>query len=230
MAVRPVFCVNNGPPYVNIVDTEFTFYSGFSITQKQKSINSLHDSFLQQNCGEKVLEISSKSKEELGVKLSAFNLKIKTSFREFSVENAFQSSKVFEHGGPYLDLLEVSPKEAKKDFRIRNSGKLIKFRYFQTEYPLNPKDYFYNWLYINSLRINSDLIQDLDTYSAFTDIEFNPERSLNCQAKAAAIFVSLKRMNLLEVAMSSHEDFLRIVYGSDKSSDKYSQISMNFNY
>lgn len=34
--------------------------------------------------------------------------------KNFSVESAFQSSKVFEKGGPYLDLLYEIPKKTKK--------------------------------------------------------------------------------------------------------------------
>ena len=34
-------------------------------------------------------------------------------------------------------------------------------------------------------------------YDAFTDIEFNPDKSLNCQARAAAMFVALNREGLI---------------------------------
>jgi len=34
-------------------------------------------------------------------------------------------------------------------------------------------------------------------YEAFTDIEFNPEKSINCQAYSIAMFVSLSKRNLL---------------------------------
>lgn len=82
------------------------------MTQKQKSILSLHKNFLEKYPQRRILEISTKSNNELGVKLSAFNLMIHTNERAFSVESAFQSSKVFENGGPYTDLLNKSSKEA----------------------------------------------------------------------------------------------------------------------
>ena len=47
-------------------------------------------------------------------------------------------------------------------------------------------------------------------FDAFTDIEFNPKRQVNCQAAAAAFYVSLCRTGKLEEAMSSREAFLRI--------------------
>ena len=71
------------------------------------------------------MEISTKSMEAIGIKLSAFNLKINS----YTLENIFQSAKVFEDGGPYLDLLDVSPKEAKRDERLHKSGSLKAFRY-----------------------------------------------------------------------------------------------------
>ena len=51
----------------------------------------------------------------LGVKLSAFNLKL----NGYTLENIFQSSKVFSNGGPYRDLMNVAPKEAKRDGRLQ---------------------------------------------------------------------------------------------------------------
>lgn len=64
----------------------------------------------------KPLEISTKSEEPLGRKLSAFHLTL----NHYALENVFQSAKVFENGGPYLDLLNVAPREAKHDERLKN--------------------------------------------------------------------------------------------------------------
>ena len=38
MAKRPVFTTSNTPPYFIEIKTEFTYAPGFSIVQKQKSI------------------------------------------------------------------------------------------------------------------------------------------------------------------------------------------------
>ena len=64
--------------------------------------------------------------------------------------------------------------------------------------PLNPKTVFYNWLYINAVLENPLLAAELLKYNAFTDIEFNPKKSINCQAKAAALFVALSRQGKIE--------------------------------
>lgn len=223
LAKRPVFVIKNNSPFYEEKLVEFKFYSGFAEVQKRRSINSLHESFLLENPGYKILEISSKSEEELGIRLSAFNLMMETnkSKKKYSVEVAFQSSKVFEKGGPYLDILEMSSRDAKKDRRLKESGRLKYFYYFGKKFNLNPVNYFYNWLYINTLNLNKELADEVMQYDGFTDIEFNPDKSLNCQARAAAVYVSLRKQGLLEKALESKEKFLEVAYGS-KNDNGYS--------
>src|SRR5688500_3791405 len=158
MAKRPVFISEKDTLGVKILEIEFQWYPGMSVKQKQRSIDDLHKR-VNEHGYKKILEISSKSLEPLGVELSAFNLKttsIKNSF-EFTVETAFQSSKIFESGGPYRDLLSKTPREAKMDPRIRNSGKIIGFRFFGIDFPTTPLTFFYDWLYINVLIKNNSL-------------------------------------------------------------------------
>lgn len=220
MANRPVFVVSFDKRYCIRENVEFEFFSGFSDKQKKKCINSLHQAYLKDNTDKKILEISSKSEDELGIKLSAFNLIIKTKTgKEFSVESAFQASKVFEKGGPYKDLLDVPSRVAKKDERLRNSGKIIAFSIYNQTFNIEPKTYFYNWLYINTLHLHADLAEQILEYEAFSDIAFNPEKSINCQAEAAAIYVSLQKQNLLNEALKNKETFLDIVYPNYKPAD-----------
>lgn len=228
MAIRPVFVVSDKQQLFIKENVEFQFFSGFSEQQKKKSINSLHQAYLNNNKAVKILEISSKSELELGVKLSAFNLMITTkSDKTFSVESAFQSSKVFEHGGPYKDLLFVSSRQAKKDDRLKNSGKLIAFQIDGKTFSIEPKTYFYNWLYINTLHLHNDLSEKVLCYDAFTDIEFNPQKSINCQAEAAAIYVSLHRQGLLKDALKGKDEFLEIVYPTYKQTTNNVNQQMN---
>lgn len=226
MANRPVFVVSLDKRYCIRENVEFEFFNGFSDKQKKKSINSLHQAFLKNNADRKILEISSKSEDELGIKLSAFNLMIKTkNGKEFSVESAFQASKVFEKGGPYKDLLNVSSRSAKKDERLKNSGKITAFSINEMTFPTEPKTYFYNWLYINTLNLYDELVEQLINYNAFTDIAFNPEKSINCQAEAAAIYVSLHKQGLLQEALKDKDTFLDIVYpNADKGKSTESEI------
>ncbi|NCH07412.1 DarT1-associated NADAR antitoxin family protein [Cronobacter dublinensis] len=213
MAVRPVFVPTDTGPVLSVTkDVAFTWAPGMSKTQKQKSIRALHLAANERGVTH-LLEISSKSENELGVKLSAFNLLIKTKKlgKEFSVESAFQASKVFEFGGPFVDILDKSSIEAKKDVRLKESGGLINFNFYNTLWPLIPRTAFYDWLYLSALNQNKKLAKELLNYEGFTDIEFNPAKSINCQARAAALFVSLMRRNILDEILSSKENFLSLL-------------------
>lgn len=220
MANRPVFVVTLSKKLCIRENTEFEFARGFADSQKKKCIKNLQGAYLRRHPEKKVLEISSKSEDELGVKLSAFNLMIETSDgKKVSVESAFQAGKVFEKGGPYTDLLDVSSRTAKTDERLKNSGKVIGFSFDGQNFPTEPKTFYYNWLYINALHTYPELTEKLVKYDAFTDIVFNPNKSLNCQAEAAAIYVSLHRQGLLEEALKNKENFLNIVYPIRKKVD-----------
>lgn len=228
MAIRPVFMVSFDKLFFKKEDIQFKYFNGFSVKQKQKSIDSLHNEYLKKFNEHKILEISSKSDNELGVKLSAFNLKIRTNKgKEMSVESAFQASKVFENGGPYTDLLYVDSRISKKDKRIRNSGNIVGFRFDGRNFEIEPKTFFYNWLYINTLNLNKELGDRLIEFDAFTDIEFNPKKSLNCQAEAAAIYVSLRKRGLLNIALEDKENFKKIVYQLDNLKIEQSNLFPN---
>lgn len=229
MAMRPAFFVAYDIKVKNFKENIiFKWYPGFSLKQKQKSIQSMHKSIVEKYPNKKILEISTKSPQKLGVCLSAFNLKIKNSnfSSTFTVESAFQSSKVFEYGGPYRDILNLSSIDAKKDKRLKNSGKLKKFDFSGNEWELEPKTAFYNWLYIKTLSMQTKLINLILEYDIFTDIEFNPNKSINCQAEAVALFVSLYKTGLLKKALESKESFLECAFNLSKNKES-KQISMD---
>ncbi len=213
MANRPVFVALDRAPFFERVAVDFKFYSGFALSQRHRSIKSLHESFRAANPEKSVLEISTKSEDPLGVNLSAFNLQIKlTDEKSCSIESAYQGSKVFEGGGPFADLMDRPAREAKVNGRLKKSGALVGFNFLGKEFPLEPKNYFYNWLYITALASQPELSAEIKNYDAFTDIEFNPQKSLNTQACAAAIFVGLCRAGLIDAAVEDKENFLKIVY------------------
>jgi len=228
MAFRPVFIPTPGAETLaRTTPVDFKWFPGMSVAQKQRSIDSLHAAAKEAmpDIGD-ILEVSSKSKEKLGVALSAFNLSFTTLKQNLtmSVECAFQGSKVFERGGPYKDLFAKTSREAKLDDRIKSSGRLVKFSFYGANWDLEPRTAFYDWLYINALRKQSeDLIGELLSYSAFTDIEFNPEKSINCQAYSIALFVSLYKQDLLDEALISKNSFLSIVGGALVSSSSQSE-------
>lgn len=189
---------------------EYEYFSGFALSQKQKCISSLHKAAEKENITN-ILEVSSKSPNPIGVNLSAFNLSININNTLFCVEQVFQASKVFEKGGPYTDLLTVSSREAKRDPRLKESGNIIAFNVMGKDFPTEPKTFFYDWLYSNALLQNKDILKKALEYNAFTDIEFNEKKSINCQAYSLALFCSLvKNYNdILENNSLSQENFLK---------------------
>ncbi len=229
MAKRPIYIVSeNNEEYVTTKMIEFKWFPGMSKSQKQKSINSLHNAAQKLKISN-ILEVSSKSEIDLGVKLSAFNLMIttKNNKKKFSVETAFQSSKVFENGGPYLDLLEGTSMQAKKDERLKTSGNLKEFVFFNKRFAIKPRTLFYDWLYLNALHQNKELSKLSKQYNAFTDIEFNPKKSINCQAYSVALYQSLRISKKLDEALNSLESFLEVLKCEYLESDKKIVIQPN---
>lgn len=204
MAKRPAFFVREEKVVQDIFS--FEWFPGFAISQKQKSIESLHHAILKADANARPLEISTKSKDALGIKLSAFNLRL----NDDTLENIFQSAKVFANGGPYLDLLHVPPKAVKRDERLYNSGDLKAFRYQNEDFPLIPKTVFYDFIYIAAVKnsFTVDEIKEISGYDYFTDIEFNPAKSINTQARAAAM-IRLLLDEYGELPDFSKEDFIQ---------------------
>lgn len=190
---------------------EYEYFSGFALSQKQKSINSLHNAAEKKGIS-KVLEISTKSPIDLGIKLSAFNLLLTMNGIKFSVEQIFQASKVFELGGPYLDLYNKTSKEAKTDIRLKDSGKIVSFNFLNSDFPTQPYTYFYDWLYSNALLENKPYLEKALEFNAFSDIEFNEKKSINCQAYSLALFCSIihNKKEFLDKEKISKEEFLEL--------------------
>jgi hypothetical protein len=211
VAERPIFIPCPAVPgLVKELSCQIVWNPGFAPIQKQKNIKALHESAAVAGYSP-LLEVSTKSEEKLGQHLSAFHLKIKSRSREIPMESAFQGSKVFEGGGPYTDLYSAEPREAKRDPRLQNSGRLLRFEFEDLRFPLNPKTVFYDWLYVRALFPHREWLARLTRYAGFTDIEFNPERSINCQARSCALFVALRSKGVLENAVQSPESFLTLM-------------------
>lgn len=225
MAERPIFIpTTEEDGYVRRIDFEISWAGGFAEVQKKKNIHALHNAAKKAGF-EPILEISSKSNEVAGRHLSAFHLRISTKKGDIPLENAFQGSKVFEHGGPYTDLYTVEPKVAKRDPRLRASGALTGFRFDGYDFPLKPTTVFYDWIYLNAIfphrtwlknRIDGEMF-----YAGFSDIEFNPSKSINCQAKTCALFVSLMREGKLEEYLNSPSVFIAAMSAHPASSDEH---------
>jgi Family of unknown function (DUF6977) len=212
MAERPVFIPLHGSrELVKEAYFDIKWHPGFSPVQKKKNVAALHEAAARSGYSP-LLEISSKSEEKLGQHLSAFHLKVPVrDAREITLEAAFQGSKVFEKAGPFTDLYSAEGREAKRDPRLQESGKLTGFTFNGFSFPLEPKTIFYDWLYVNSIYPHREWLERLYKYAGFTDIEFNPSRSINCQARSCALFVSLMKNSKLQEAVQSPHSFIDII-------------------
>ena len=116
MAIRRVYYLEKNK--VKYFDFNIKWNFGSSIQQKQKNVENLHYIISSNFCvpKDRILEVSTKSKLEIGVVLSSFNLKAKLGDNFYPVECVYQSSKVFKNIlGEYqiMDALLMSPYQAK---------------------------------------------------------------------------------------------------------------------
>lgn len=199
MTARIIFRPKQGEEEILFTEelVEFQWVPGLAISQGRKSVINLHEAAISKHGIQRILEISTRSQNELGISLSAFNLQVSIAGRNYPVEAVYQASKVFQNGGPFLDLMSASALDSKKDLRLKNSGELIGFRFENQDWPLTTSPNFYDYLYIRALIENVNR-RKLLQFDAFSDIAFNQNtlnskvgKSFNCQARSAAIYVSL---------------------------------------
>jgi hypothetical protein len=216
MAERPIFISHpSSPELVKELFLRLTWNPGFAVVQKEKNIKALHEAAAAAGYPN-ILEVSTKSDNRRGQHLSAFYLKVQNArLGEIPLECAFQGSKVFERGGPYTDLFRKDVREAKKDARLKDSGPLIAFEFDGFRWPLEPKTVFYDWLYTGCIYPHRDWATKLYDYGGFSDIEFNPFRSINCQARSIALFLSLMKRGQLDEAVRSPQEFIRVLLDSE---------------
>ncbi|WP_019672523.1 DarT1-associated NADAR antitoxin family protein [Psychrobacter lutiphocae] len=220
---KPVFMPRVGSDSLVKTDmVEIEHHVGFATRQKKKTINDLHRVIKKKYGFKNVLELSSKSGNKLSFPLSSDRLKItnEEDGKKYSVENAYQASKVFEKGGPYIDLLTVPPRQAKKDSRLLNSGDITGYDYFGMIWGLEPLTAFYDWLYVNALKQNPQLHEEVLQYQAFTDISFNPKKNIHCPAYSLAMFVALHKRELLD-KVEDPGTFYDLVTGFDLSNTEH---------
>ena len=198
MATRPGFYERNGK--VRRRNADFVWNSGFAVCQKQKNIDNLHKAL-----GGRCLEVSTKSRNELGRALSAHNLRLDG----YALETVYQSSKIFEKGGPYPDLLQIPAKAVKCDERLHCSGALVGFQYEGHIFGLNPKHCFYDYIYCKAVRqcLDAGQLQELLQFDYFTDIEFNPNKGISTQAEAIVV-VKILLLQFGKIPDFTPEEFL----------------------
>ena len=94
---------------------------------------------------------------------------------------------------------------------------LYEFRFEGESFPLVPRSGFYDYLYVKALNQphNKQLAESLMQYRIFTDIMFTPgtgkKRKYNTQARSCAIYVALKRRNLVSESIQSFDSFVNAI-------------------
>lgn len=187
IATRMAFICKENELYFNYYT--FEFFGGFAISQKRKSIESFHNKIRESGI-EKVLEVSRKNENEIGVQLSAFNLMANIDEASYPVECIYQSSKVFGNK-QYKECLKMYPGDAKRYVKEKVEEQnllLTHFSFKNNVFPLEPKSIFYDYLYIYALNQNKVLGEQILKYDCFTDIEFNHKKQFASQARSCAIF------------------------------------------
>ncbi len=189
----------------------FEYFRGQSPKQKQKSIEAMQHAIKASESGGNLLEVSNESTSNLGKILSSLNLKYHTPLgKSYPVLNIFESSKVFEFGGPYRDLLEKDPRELENEVRLKESGRLLGFNFEDVPYSLAPRSLFFDYIYISALHDKKEIHEELMTYDMITDVTYQMGRMFASSARACAYFISLKKTNLLEEALESPDSFKKI--------------------
>lgn len=219
MATRPVFFVSKPDAgFVRVEDASFQWFPGMSLAQKQRSIESMQAAAKELAPESRLLEISTKSADAAGRALSGFELRLKVQGQSMSVESLFQGSKLCQAdngvSGPYQELYAQDAVAAKRDPRLAHC-RLAGFRFFGEDWPLDawppkrgqkdalPPSAFYDFLYFQALLQQPELAAKAESYDGFTDLEFTPGKSDNCQAFAAALFVSLEAASRADAGIPS---------------------------
>ena len=205
MATKMCFKINED----HVFDEEivaFTYIKGMAFSQKCKNVLSFHSSIQECFPSCKMLEVSTKSYNPLGVALSAFNLTLDGC----SVECLYHASKVFEDGTSFEFLKDYAPRDAKRYLRENGAKPLKCYKYKGKEIPLSTGTLFYDYIYIRALMQHPEVSSSLVNYDLFTDIEFNEKKGLNCQARSCAIYSYILRTSSVEKYMSSMETFSQI--------------------
>lgn len=190
MATREYWIIT--PEGVKTESIDFEWFGGFADVRKKMCINSLHNAILERHPDAKILEISSASEQDIGVKLSAMNLTYKDRELEEPVEleKVYQSSKILKEYGPLTEILEIDdPKSAK----VKTKELLKKYELEGFERGYSKTDdarLFYGGLYLKSLLQNDlvDAVKNLE-YNVFTDIFHQTGHA--CQAEVVAEIVNV---------------------------------------
>ncbi len=211
MVRRQVYrAVDSESMRLEIIDIECRLPYERRVIAYHALIEELHDKFRARYENVSVLEISSRSPHYLGSAVQTKNLMLTCHGFESCVEVVYLSSLKFSYGGPYFDLLTQTASEAKKDVRLRATGRVV--RAVHEGIVCSPKflPLYYAYLFCKALLQQPKLAASVAKHRAFSDVSFDPLQSPHCVAHAAAIYSLLHHHGVLENAMQNLNQFIYI--------------------
>ena len=216
MATRTICFPISGYPYCKEQPVTFTWIKG----SKRQNIRAVHDAVHTTDPDVSILEVSSASVQPEGEAVSSLRLllRLDSVAQDVPISTVFEAAKVFEHGGPFTDLLTCEPPKVHKDTRLRTSGELLRYSLEGNEYPTEPyMDSFFEWLYCRALKQFPEKAEPLSRYNAFSDIAAaaDSKKYYGDSSRAAAIYVGLAAAGKLS-CIDSYESFIAEVYTEPK--------------
>ena len=216
MATRTICFPIFGYPYCREQPVTFTWIKG----SKRQNIRAVHDAVHTTDPDVSILEVSSASVQAEGEAVSSLRLllHLDSVAQDVPISTVFEAAKVFEHGGPFADLLTCEPPKVHKDTRLRTSGELLCYSLEGSEYPTEPyPDSFFEWLYCRALKQFPEKAEQLSRYNAFSDIAAaaDSKKYYGDSSRAAAIYVGLAAAGKLS-CIDSYESFIAEVYTEPK--------------
>lgn len=216
MATRTICFPISGYPYCREQPVTFTWIKG----SKRQNIRAVHDAVHTTDPDVSILEVSSASVQPEGEAVSSLRLllHLDSVAQDVPISTVFEAAKVFEHGGPFADLLTCEPPKVHKDTRLRTSGELLRYSLEGNEYPTEPyMDSFFEWLYCRALKQFPEKAAQLSRYNAFSDIAAaaDSKKYYGDSSRAAAIYVGLAAAGKLP-CIDSYESFIAEVYTEPK--------------
>ena len=208
MATRTICFPISGYPYCKEQPVTFTWIKG----SKRQNIRAVHDAVHTTDPDVSILEVSSASAQPEGEAVSSLRLllRLNSVAQDVPISTVFEAAKVFEHGGPFADLLTCAPSKVHKDTRLRTNGKLLRYSLEGSEYPIEPHpDSFFEWLYCRALKQFPEKAAQLSRYNAFSDIAAaaDSKKYYGDSSRAAAIYVGLAAAGKLP-CIDSYESFI----------------------
>ena len=193
MSTRPCFIVYPGEPLPQQIDIDFLWIRGQAHSRRVLCADELAHAIRSKFPEGRHLEVSTYSRTDLGLRLSAMNVRFRSGcYADRTVESVYQSSKVFANGGPYLDIIDDGyVGNPKRDPRLQNSGDLEGFHINSTTIALSDAERLYDAIYITALRQNPKLFTTCMSYNIFTDIAYNPKTMHSTQAAAIATALAM---------------------------------------